>query len=86
MDRGAWRATVHGVAKSRTRLSDFHIMLLSQPKEEGATEGLENGPGAHPVNQHDPLPIPPCYHSNFHGLSSHCPHLPHYPFSQAVCA
>ena len=24
MDRGAWWATVHGVAKSRTRLSDFH--------------------------------------------------------------
>ena len=23
MDRGAWRAPVHGVAKSRTRLSDF---------------------------------------------------------------
>ena len=23
MDRGAWRATVHGVAKSRTRLSDY---------------------------------------------------------------
>ena len=23
MDRGAWQATVHGVAKSRTRLSDF---------------------------------------------------------------
>ena len=23
MDRGAWRATVHRVAKSRTRLSDF---------------------------------------------------------------
>ena len=23
MDRGAWRATVHGVAKSWTRLSDF---------------------------------------------------------------
>ena len=22
MNRGAWRATVHGVAKSRTRLSD----------------------------------------------------------------
>ena len=22
MDRGAWRATVHGVAKSQTRLSD----------------------------------------------------------------
>ena len=23
MDGGAWKATVHGVAKSRTRLSDF---------------------------------------------------------------
>ena len=23
MDRGAWQATVHGVAKSRTRLSNF---------------------------------------------------------------
>ena len=25
MDKGAWRATVHGVAKSRTRLSDFTL-------------------------------------------------------------
>ena len=25
MDRGAWPATVHGVAKSRTQLSDFHF-------------------------------------------------------------
>ena len=25
MDRGAWRATVYGVAKSWTRLSDFHF-------------------------------------------------------------
>ena len=24
MDRGAWQATVHGVAKSRTRLNNFH--------------------------------------------------------------
>ena len=24
MDRGAWRATVHGVAKSQTRLGDSH--------------------------------------------------------------
>ena len=32
MDGGAWRATVHGVAKSRTRLSDFthsHTQLNS---------------------------------------------------------
>ena len=26
MDRGAWWAVVHGVAKSRTRLSDFTFM------------------------------------------------------------
>ena len=27
MDRGAWQATVHGVAKSRIGLSDFHFQL-----------------------------------------------------------
>ena len=27
MDGGAWSATVHGVAKSRTRLSDFTFTL-----------------------------------------------------------
>ena len=25
MDRGAWEAIVHGVAKTQTRLSDFHF-------------------------------------------------------------
>ena len=25
MDKGAWRATVYGVAKSQTQLSDFHF-------------------------------------------------------------
>ena len=29
MDRGAWRATVHGVAKSRTRLSNFTFTFTS---------------------------------------------------------
>ena len=27
MDRGAWRAAVHGLTKSWTRLSDFHFSL-----------------------------------------------------------
>ena len=32
MDRGAWQATVHGVAKNRTRLSDWaHLQDLSSP-------------------------------------------------------
>ena len=31
MDRGAWQATVHGVAKSRTQLStDTHKSIISQ--------------------------------------------------------
>ena len=37
MDRGAWRAAVHGVAKSRTRLSDFpftfHFHALEKEME-----------------------------------------------------
>ena len=30
MDRGAWWAAVHGVAKSRTRLSDFPSLPASE--------------------------------------------------------
>ena len=29
-DRGAWRATVHGAAKSWTRLSDFTFFLMTE--------------------------------------------------------
>ena len=29
MDRGAWRATVHGVTESRTRLSDFTVLYCT---------------------------------------------------------
>ena len=29
MDRGAWRAIVHGVTESRTQLSDFPSLLLT---------------------------------------------------------
>ena len=29
MDRGAWQAAVHGVAKSRTRLGDYHNFTVS---------------------------------------------------------
>ena len=29
VDRGAWPATVHGIAKSWTRLRDFHFLSFS---------------------------------------------------------
>ena len=34
MDGGAWLATVHGVAKSRTRLIDFTLTLYFHALEE----------------------------------------------------
>ena len=34
MDRGVWRATVHGVAKSRTQLSEFTFFHLNFPNLE----------------------------------------------------
>ena len=35
MDRGAWQATVHGVTKSRTWLSNFHSFTLEQMQQPG---------------------------------------------------
>ena len=36
MDREAWRAVIHGVAKSRTRLSDW-----TEVKEESVQHGVK---------------------------------------------
>ena len=43
MDRGAWWATVHGVTKSQTQLSDFHFTSLSKyPIEEQQQQQKHN--------------------------------------------
>ena len=42
MDRGAWRATVHGVAKSWTRQRDFHLQAVLLAKTRNARQ---RGPG-----------------------------------------
>ena len=42
MDRGAWWATVHGVAKSQTRLSDFTFTIVHTEDAERDSSG---GPG-----------------------------------------
>ena len=42
MDRGAWQATVHGVTKSRTRLSDFtslHMLIKENMVNTKKIEG-----------------------------------------------
>jgi len=47
MDGGAWKATVHGVAKSWTRMSDFTFLSSFHPKRLGMPlkvfkQGLKN--------------------------------------------
>ena len=42
MDRGAWQAIVHGVAKSRTRLSDSHTHAHTLRKEFSIKCGISN--------------------------------------------
>ena len=44
MDRGAWGATVHGVAKSRTRLKGLskHACVFGQGGAPGATRAQED--------------------------------------------
>ena len=43
MDRGAWWATVHGVSKSWTQLSDYaqHSTVTEHPDDGSGIRGLE---------------------------------------------
>ena len=51
MDGEAWWATVHGVAKSRTRLSDFtHTYLLMESDGEGNGNPLQHPCLENPLN------------------------------------
>ena len=56
MDREAWQATVQGVAKSQTQLSDYHFLFSLSPREgqrrggkgaAGGTESPREGGGLH---------------------------------------
>ena len=40
MSRGAWQATVHGVSKSQTQLSDFYYLFRLGIREKEATNGI----------------------------------------------
>ena len=56
MDGGAWRAAVHGVAKSRTRLSDFTVTFLvpQMVKNLPAIAGDSRGKGSIPGSGRSP--------------------------------
>ena len=56
MDRGAWRAAVHGVAKSQTQLSDEHTQNRNL---SGGTFGLSPGGTAQPAASGHLLPLGP---------------------------
>ena len=73
MVRGAWRATVHGVAKSRTQLSNFTFTFTGglDGKESafkvgdlGSIPGLGRSPSR--AWQHTPVFLP----GEFHGQRS----------------
>ena len=42
MDRGAWQATVYGVTKSQTQLSDFTSLLREKAREKEKKQRAEN--------------------------------------------
>ena len=80
MDRGAWRGTVHGVAKSLTRLNDVHFPLsteclswdkpldfsvsLPPPGESDATSATEEQGVSHPVGWEHPAAAAVPVHNN----------------------
>ena len=43
MDREAWRAAIHGVAKSRTRLSDWSDLKYGEGQQVCIIEIMEKG-------------------------------------------
>ena len=43
MDRGAWQAIGHKVAKSQTRLSDLPLIVLIEGRGEGDDKGTMVG-------------------------------------------
>ena len=72
MDRGGWQATVHGVAKSQTQLSDFHFQfptLYGQAPQDGIVVLLS----VHPLLGQSPLHLHPTHRTD--NLPTYLPQL-----------
>ena len=67
MDRGAWRATIHGVAKSRTRLNDFTFRFPPRTAESVPSFQSEVSSGSHSALI---IPLPQRQHRRGRGSSS----------------
>ena len=72
-DRGAWRATVHGVTKSRTWLSDSHFHFLSSTVDSASMQTQHWSLGA--LQPHQQRPHPMALHT--HGAAPSQNHHPH---------
>ena len=69
MDGGAWQAIVHGVAKSRTRLSDFTSFTFDSAAHQ-------RGSGSHSYRKRNRRACPPHIPARLQGtslVSSTCP-------------
>ena len=63
MDRGTWCATVHGVAKSQTRLSDFIHCSYYDMRSASGHQALDPG-GWGPPGEVTPVEV--CFSNTFH--------------------
>ena len=53
MDRGAWLATIHEVAKSQAQLSDQHYFSQTEPVTQGSLASNSNTPHLHQLLAYD---------------------------------
>ena len=60
MDRGAWWAAVHGVAKSRARLSDQHLHICVLIADPHCYTAETNGGGGKKKKQKEKKPTQHC--------------------------
>ena len=69
MDRGAWRATVHGVTQSQTRLSDYHHYDYLVGQGAVHCSACHRCPASSPVIEKEPVCVSP---TTLHHLLAFC--------------
>ena len=89
MDRGAWWATVHGVAQNRTRLRDFHFHLSENQGLADQAPPLPSPASHHrfcPSHNDPAWPVSLEHHALSHFLTVLCPPAPVFLGFQASAA